>query len=149
MEHLGVKTFVHPDYLEFEVSGEIDRERIIQIIQGTSKVRVAKNYHRIFLIYLDQTIGEHMEMFEQQKVAIEDISRIRHEALNKGAKPVRVAVQVPSSTIIKHRFIENILNNRGITIQHFDNRQKALKWLMQDAKDLEPKVIESKVLEPG
>lgn len=38
MEHLGVKTFVHPDYLEFEVSGEIDRERIVQIIQGTSKL---------------------------------------------------------------------------------------------------------------
>lgn len=133
MEHLGVRTFVHPDHLEFEVSGEIDKERIIQIIQGTSNIRVAKNHHRIFLIYLDQTIGEHMDMFEQHKFAIEDISRIRHEALNKGAKPVRVAVQVPPDTLIRHRFIESILKNRGTTIQHFDDRQKALKWLLQQS----------------
>jgi len=130
MKHLGIKTVTNPDYIEFHVSGEITKERFVEISQGISQASIEQNQHCILVVYPDQSVGEQLNFFDQHKFVVVDASRIRQESYNKGAKPAKIAVHVRPEALEKHRFLQNTLSNRGVAIQHFDDREKALEWLL-------------------
>jgi hypothetical protein len=130
MEHLGVNALHHPDYMEFQVRGDIDKERFVNITKAISQQSIERQQHRLLMVYPDQSVAEGLDLMDQHKFAIHDASIIRQESDNRGATPAQIAVVVKPEVLASHRFFEKSLSSRGFAIQHFDDRQSALNWLL-------------------
>ena len=118
-----LKILENPDYLQMELSGLLDKDVSVEMVDSIAATLIEKGQYKLLLDITALSLNMSL---------IEDYDQASYAAKVFAGSKHMIACLSENTAFNSNQFFETVGVNRGLRYQAFTEKEDAIDWLMKD-----------------